>query len=460
MKRGVLLFTLSLLFAPVVVALDWGGSLSTTQILQSVEEGSDLTPFVNTQRLNMFLNTPLGERWRFEAQGAVLLNGNPALIAADLERFYLQRRLTPNQGELRSVTTRYGRQRVTDPGGLYVNQVVDGVSLILRYPQFELAMAGGYTGFINKEFGPASLTLRDSVDLSDASIVTGPSRLIGQVRGRLPQLVAGQNLSLAFTFQDDLRDPSSVVQPGTTPDQLNDRGQDPGGLLDTQYLQVVLDGSIPLGNTPGNLFYQGAYVLNTGRTLSLVEDGTVDGNRSFQYRPILAHMVQLEAQYFLPQFYRTAAGLSLSFSSGDTSYDGFVEGNTSSRSTMFTPISAGGSGLVFSLDSGNATIVELFYSMRPLAGQGDPVLDTLQVQASWLSFFRSSGSGAVSAGIIDSSTETGYLGSELDVAVRLRPLSDVGVGLSGGLFFANSNALAEGAPPVAGLIRLDGSISF
>ncbi len=460
MKHSIVLLLLGFFLTPSVTAVDWGGSLSTTSLLQSVEEGSDLTPFVNTQRLTMFLNTPLGARWRFEAQGAVLLNGNPQLIAADLERFYVQRRLAPNQGSLQSVTTRYGRQRLTDPAGVYLNQVVDGVALTLRYPRFTLAFAGGYTGLINKEFGSASLTLRDSLDLSDTSTVTGPSRLIGQARGQLPNVLLGQNLSFAFTFQEDLRDPSSVVQPGTTPDQVDAAGGELGGLLDTQYLQIALDGAIPLGEIPGNLFYQGTYVLNTGQTLSLISDETVDGNRSFQYRPILAHLVQMEAQYFLPQFYSTAAGVSLSYSTGDTSYESFVEGNTSSRSTMFTPISSGGSGLVFSLDSGNATIVELFYSMRPLQGRQMPLFDTMQVQASWLSFFRSAGTGAVSSGVIDSATERGYLGSEIDLAVRLRPLSDVGVGLSGGLFFANSEALADGAPQVSGLIRLDGSISF
>ncbi len=463
-KRSVcVLVFAALLVGPsaTLFALDWGGSVSGSATVRSVADGSDENAFTSTDRLEFFLNTPLGAQWTLEAQAAARLDLNPLLFAADVERLYLQRLRRPNQGTMSEFVTRWGRQRITDPGGLIVRQVVDGASFILRYPQLELAMAAGYTGFVNKEFTSAGMSLRDSNDAADSSVYFGPARLIGQARAQLRNLYAGQNVTVAFTFQDDLRDPQSVVQPGQTRTEvIDDQNLDFGGLLDTQYLQLILDGPIPKGDLPGSLFYQAAYVLNLGSTLSLVDDDAAQGGQSYQYKPILAHLAKAEVQYFLPSFLGTAAGLGVTFSSGDRTASGYTEGNTSTTATMFTPISAGGSGAVFGLDSGNATILELFYSIRPLQSHASTFLNTLQVQTSWYSFFRSAGEGPVSSPDIDTETSAAYLGSELDVAVRMRPFSDFGFGISGGMFFGNSDALVDGADTVDFLVRLDASLSF
>lgn len=451
----------ALMVATPAAAMDWGGSLSSSTTIRSVESGSDAEAFTNTERLEFFLNTPLGSRWSLEGQAAARLDANPLLFAADVERLYFQRVLRPGQGSLTEFVTRWGRQRITDPGGLVVRQVVDGASMILRYPRMELGFSAGYTGFVNKEFTSASMSLRDSGDATDSDVYFGPARLVAQGRAQMRNVVAGQNLTVAFTYQDDLRDPETVVRPGQTRSQvIDDDDLDFGGLLDTQYLQLLVDGPLPTGNLPGNLFYQAAYVLNTGSTLSLVADDAVQGGRSYQYQPILAHLVKLETQYFLPRVMGTAAGLSLTFSTGDSSYDGFTEGNTSGTATMFTPVTPGGAGTVFGLDSGNATIVEIFYSVRPLQQHASPFLNTMQVQAGWFSFFRSAGEGPVSSPSIDAERSAGYLGSEVDLAVRVRPFSDFGFGISGGVFFANKDVLVDGANAVDYLVRLDASLSF
>jgi hypothetical protein len=77
-----------------------------------------------------------------------------------------------------------------------------------------------------------------------------------------------------------------------------------------------------------------------------------------------------------------------------------------------------------------------------------------------LSFFRPSGEGAVSVSDVDAATSGAYLGTEVDVAVRLRPFSDLGVGVSAGFLFANEDVLVASADAFQYVVRLDASLSF
>ncbi|TVR75518.1 MAG: hypothetical protein EA427_00165 [Spirochaetaceae bacterium] len=443
-----------------VSALDWGGSLTTVNTVQTRPEGSDDPLFTNTERLTLYLNVPLGARYTLETQGAARLDANPLLLAADVERFYLQRTRNPQQGNLSEFVTRLGRLTIADPAGVVVRQTVDGAALVLRYPRAEVGMSAGYTGFINKEFTSATMTLRDSTDQEDDDIYFGPARVVGQGRVILRNLLAQQTLSTALTFQNDLRDPEKVAQAGDEQIELLQAGRELGGLLDTQYIQLMVDGPIPIGTMPGQLFHETAYVLNFGRTLSLVDDDTVPSGSSYQYKPIRGHLAKVSLNYFLPDLLGTYAGLGVMFSSGDSSYLSFTEGNRSDVSTMFTPMTPTASGVVFAANPGNITVLEVFYSLRPLENENSPFLNTLQTQVAWYSFFRSAGSGAVSSSDIDPASSATYIGSEVDLIARFRPYSDFGFGVSTGLFFANGSALAEGANDVDVLVRLDASLSF
>ncbi len=462
-RRSVLTVTLIVLLVvlPVVgvFALDWGGSLTTTSSIQSLPEDSDDNIFSNTERLTFYLNTALGTKYRLESQAAARFDADPLLFAADIERLYLERVRRPAQGNLNEFVTRAGRQTITDPSGMVVRQTVDGVTAIVRYPRIEVGLAAGYTGLVNKEFTGASMSLRDSLDAGDDDVYFGPARLVGQGRVTMSNLFAGQSVRLAFTFQEDLRDPDDVIQAGDDPGQL-DQDVDPGGLLDTQYIQLLLDGPIPVGGMPGQIFYQAGYILNLGRTLSLVEDDKSQSGESYQYKPIRAHLARLQLQYFLPSFLSTAAGLGVTFSSGDDGYSSFTEGNTGDVSTMFTPVTPGAAGTVFGLEYGNTTVIEVFYSMRPLERLHSPFLNTMQVQVAGYSFFRSVGEGPVSAPDVDPGTDESYLGTEVDLALRFRPFSDLGFGLSTGVFFANDDAMFDGTNSVDYLVRLDASLSF
>ncbi|MFW5828445.1 MAG: hypothetical protein ACOCU4_10145, partial [Alkalispirochaeta sp.] len=195
-------------------AVDWGGSLSTTNTVQSVAEGSDDEPFVNTERLVLYLTAPLGERWEFVSQAAATFDSEP-VFAVDAEKLYFrnaidftadsERRSVEQRGGLIQLATRLGRFSLADPTGRIMSDTVDGVNVRISGVSSEIEIGAGYGGFINKEFSQTSMSLQDSADAEDSDVYFGPPRLLGRGTVAFPELVAGQNLSLGFAFQQDLR---------------------------------------------------------------------------------------------------------------------------------------------------------------------------------------------------------------------------------------------------------------
>jgi len=442
------------------VAVDWGGSLSTTNTVQSVPDGSDDEPFVNTERLVLYLTAPLGDRWEFVSQAAASFNSEP-VFAVDAEKFYFrnaidftaetEQRTVEQRGGLIQLATRLGRFNLADPTGRIMSDTVDGANLRISGVSSEIEIGAGYTGLINKEFSQVGMSLQDSADAEDSDVYFAPPRLLGRGTVAFPELLAGQNLTVGFAFQQDLRDPDTVVQEGIT--QANT--DEVGGLIDTQYAVLKFDGPVP---GVGSLFYALSYVLNTGRTIGLLPDAD-GGDEAFQYKPILGHLVDGTVQYFLPAFYSSSASLGVVYSSGDSDYTSFTEGNSADNATMFTPVTPAGRGAVFGLQSGNSTVGEISYSMKPFS-TSEGILNSLQTRAVLYSFFRSAGSGAVSVSDVDATTDGAYLGSEVDLDIRWRPFSDLGLGLTTGFLLANEDVLVEGSNSFDYRVRLSASLSF
>ena len=461
-RRNIFLLLVgTLLLLPVGAAtgLDWGGSFTTNDSFQSVAENSDDDVFEGTQKLVLYLTTPLGSKWEFVGQVGAFLDQEPT-FAADFEKFYFQRNrvFTPEQDQPRGLvgmTSRFGRFLITEPTGLVMSHPVDGMAAVLNYTNFELYAGAGYTGFMNKEFSGVSLGLADSIDDEDDDIYFGPPRLLGLLRVSLPDIILGQNVAVALAIQEDLRNPDDVIEQDQEELDAAANGL-VGGLVDTQYGILALDG--PAG-IPG-LFYNAAYVLNTGRTLSLVEDDNADSGESYQYEPFRAHLVDVGVQYYLPRFFSSAVTAGVTFTTGDTDYSKFVEGNTKGDANQFTAVTPGSKGLVFGLEPGNSTTTEVSYSMKPLEGSPVAVLTSLQTELTYYGFFRSAGKGFVSATDVDEKSSGSYLGSEVDLAVRLRPFSDFGVGISGGMFFANDAVMVDDTNSMDWIVRLTASLSF
>ena len=231
--------------------------------------------------------------------------------------------------------------------------------------------------------------------------------------------------------------------------------QDPsrGGLVDTQYESLGLR-----GNITGDLFYNGFFALNTGRTLSYVSEGTAQG--SYRYTPILAGAGGLGLTLYAEKVLGSVAGLRVLLSSGDSWVErtSVNEGSLSATPGLFLPVTGRPQSAVFAPTLGNIAFVEASYSIRPFAAAGSDLLAMLQIGATGLVFIRPV-AGPVSVTLPNAASTSAYLGSEFDLSVAFRPFSDLGFNVSAGLFLPNSVA---GGPFEGGLPwwRVDVSASL
>ena len=120
MKRTTALFMVCGLFMSAAVAsvsaFDWGGSLTQSNTIRTVSEGSDNDVLLNNTALSLYLNTGVGRYSELVAQVGARFSADP-LFAADIERLEL-RRTQPLVG-LQPVlfASRMGRFNLTDPSG-------------------------------------------------------------------------------------------------------------------------------------------------------------------------------------------------------------------------------------------------------------------------------------------------------------------------------------------------------
>lgn len=448
--RRIVLFTVILLFlSTAAFAFDWGGSISNSSEYRSQDDISDEDPFFQSNSLSLYLTTPIGERTDFAAEGAYTFTTERAFLL-DLRRLHMTRTVEPESGP-RQFATRLGRFTAADPTGQVLRHTVDGVRLGFIYPALELELTAGYTGLLFAPTASVSLSKLDQADDEDDDLLA-PSRLVGEISATMSELFLGQTVAVALLFQEDLRDPDSeeLIQPGVdTADPTR------GGLLDTQYGVLSLNGPVAT-----NLFYRLYGVANTGRTLSFVEDEESETGEVYEYKPFLAGLFGLRLDYFMPQILGSRASLFGRLGTGDTDYSSYAEGNSADKATQFTPITAAPAGAVFAVEPGNSAHIGVSYSVRPFTAASSGWLQRLQGELSGYSFFRTAGEGVTSVSAIDSGSSESYLGSEVDFSVRARPYSDFGIGLTTGLFVANSSALVDGANETDFIVRLDASLSF
>lgn len=447
-QRLSTLAAIFLLASGSLAAFDWGGSLVQSNTLKSVPPGAQESGFLNNTTLSGYLSAKLGSYSEVVLGASAKLGANP-FFSADIEQAVL-RRSQPLQGIGPVLfAARLGRFMVSDPSGYVVSTTIDGGEFDLRYRNFSLLLGAGYTGLVTKGYSGAGMSRLDNNDAANSRVLFGPARMVGQARLSIPNVAAGHGLTVAMFFQEDLRDPATTVRVGTA-----ERTASSGGLLDTQYL--ILRGTGPV---IADMYYSAAYVLNTGRTLSYVPDTRSATGSSYQYQPILAHLVRLQLDYFYTSFLDSVFGFGVTFGSGDPDYTTFTEGNAAGNATMYTPITPYPAGTVFALQPGNTTTIEVSYALRPFMGLNVPVIDKSQTEASLLVFMRNA-AGPVSAQDVAATFDGNYLGSEIDFAWRFRPLSDVGFGISGGLFIGNPAALSAQANAVDFVLRVEASLSF
>ena len=249
-------------------------------------------------------------------------------------------------------------------------------------------------------------------DIADTAVdptpLFGPlasSRLIEGLTFSFPELFAQQTLILSGIFQQDLRSTSDLTTDGNT--------------ITTFYAGFGLMGPLP---GVKSMFYNIYGYGNSGWYGSNI---------------ILAYLAGCSLNYFIPTFLSSRLALDFMYSSGDADNSDFYEGNTAGYSQMFVPITPAPAGMIFTAQQSNLFYVSGTYSMKPFTGSDIPALVNTLLMLKPTGFFRST-TGAISTGGVQSGATGLYLGTEIDLIIMARFLSDVGFSINGGVFLPST----------------------
>lgn len=453
MKRvvgTVVLLLLTLGAIGTVAAVDFGGSLDnkTGVYWDSLSTAIKLD---QQDTLTAWISAPVGSVSKFYAQGSYQFTLDRYYLF-DIDLLYLDTTLTNIPKGPARLDIMAGRFVGTDITGYVLNHRMDGARLDFGYPGADLSLTVGYTGLLLKPNSTVIMSHLDTVNEGLSSVVLGSPRLVGSLSLTFPQLFAFQTLGLDLVYQKDLHQGDQVVKAGETTLDPNR-----GGLLDTQYIGLQIGGPM----TP-TFFYNAFGYLNIGSTLSFVSDSTSPSGSSYEYRPVLAYAAGLKFDLY-PSFMRSHFGLEGFFSSGDSDATAYNEGNTNGTSTTFVPISQDTNyAIVYAPQLGNLMRAGVNFSIKPFSTSSSDWLRTFQAEVKAFGFFRPVTTQNVSAGGAVPGVGGPYIGSEVDAYLRVRPYSDFGLELSGGVFLPNAGS---GQPfpagePVSFRTALNGVITF
>lgn len=421
----VFLLTASVLFA------EWSGSLDQSLGVKK----TDSTSFPTSTTLNFGADGFLGSRYSWGIALSTSLNpdydtGDSGIPEPFFEMFnpetafitgsmFRKGNIDPDR-----LTMTVGRFPISDISTMVVNTPADGISFSMGYPNLSYTFTLGYTGLV---WQSASSILMSNTDVNLSEQVDelfGSPRLIGLAGVRLPTLF-NQNIVLNVVFQEDMwsEDKAGFVEEGATSIQPGG-----GGPLDTHYYELGVNGPVV-----GQVYHSSFFVMNRGRMFSLLDsdDENIDG--VYEFSSISAFLFGTSVRYYMPQFYFSNVAFRFFFSSGDSDFASYYEGNSSGTADQFIPITPTTLGAVFSPKLGNVGMAEIQYSIKPLSGSSNWALSTLQTLARLLVFFRPT-TGPLSESGINTGDGGNLVGTELDLTANITPFSDLAVSATWGTF--------------------------
>ncbi len=440
-RRITALLALALIATASAFAFDWGGYLDNTTGLASAPVGAanaDGEPvsvvLVQSTTLALFADVALGN-WDLEAQGSYTFT--PAVpLLFDLDMATIGTDVIASGAGATTFGFSAGRDRYRDSVGYLLNHPLDGIKFNVNQARSAFRFGVGTTALLQRPSNRIVLGTLDILDQAEGTQIFASPRLIATFDYRILEAIAGQHLSVAATINEDLRPQDQLTAPRT-------EVEDPraGGLVDTQYVSLSLNGAI----SP-NLFQSFYYTLNTGSRLEFIETQQSGTGSWYQYQSFVGHMAGLELTYFLPTVLNSRARLFGQFSTGDTSWAG-----------AFVPLSPSTYSDVFTLQPGNSAHLGVSYSLRPLSVID---LDILQTELRAVTYFRTSGTGEVSEPSVDPTSDGAYVGSDINLILTAVPLSDLRVVLKSGLFVPNSAVMSSDNENVDFQVTLQAVLRF
>jgi hypothetical protein len=414
MKR-LLGFVLSALLVPAALvaegfSLDLDSSASTSR-----KDVDDTTVY---EELAPAFDFALGSSANFAGKGYVKFaysssDGTPAFSYSLQELRLKVVRQKPALG-MKSFSYEIGRREFADPSSYILDSPADGLAFSFAYPWAELAFRSGYTGFTSVDDSTIEMSLADS-RLEHSDNFASP-RFLVQADLAFPSFF-GQGLTFSFLSQDDLTSSSELLKKGDTSPDV-----EKGGRVDTQYFELMAEGTIA-----STVSYGAFFVYGTGRTLAWLDT-------SYDWSTISSYFAGFRASAPLPlPIDGSTLGLRFLFASGDKDASSGFEGAVASTFHRFTPVTQATLAQAFSPALSNLVVGELDYSASPRLGAL-----RFDGQASLLGFFRPTAGPITGVSGIDPDSSSAYLGSEADLSLGYRILSDVGLSLSAGVFVPGS----------------------
>jgi hypothetical protein len=438
-KLIILIIVFTLNFTNVF-SIDFGGTLDNKT---SLNWEDDLTVGEKI-KLSMWFTSQFNENLNFFTKGNYTFSKEGTNHTGDLDRLYLEGEYPLYNFGSSLLRFSAGRFQFSDFTDNVINHKLDGLSFSLEFPIMKVTLSAGYSGLLFDHSNNISMTKSDDTDKADEDTIIGSTRrIIEGAEFYFPQLFLKQSLNLSFWFQQDLRNDNLLSAGETVEDSST------GGIMNTQYMGAGISGGFA-----SKFYYDGFFFLGTGKTLSYI-----DGE--YEEATMLSFLAGGGLRIYLKEALYSFINVKLVYSSGDSDSDTyFREGNTGDNATMFVPISRTSTGLIFSPELGNILYVKAGYSIKPFSKMDSRIMENLQTAVNGTAFFRSS-TGQISESGLNTGSSSLYLGTEIDIIINFRPLSDLGAALSVGLFFpssGSSGALADSENQT--LVKFDLSYSF
>jgi hypothetical protein len=424
-KVFVLCLFLVILPGSTLFCIDFGGYFDNTTLFSTNQD----TGFYQILRLSLWLSGNLGKGWSFSSMGHYIFEMDyPYLVDIDELVFKGKWPFKENGPSLFSVSM--GRFRFSEFSHLVLDHPADGFQLDFSYPSAVITFGLGYTGLLSKYSTTITLSKADTNDQDNQDVLLGTPRLLGILQCHLPEIFNGQDLYLSALFQKDLQQEDNIIEEGTEEYSL---AENKGGYYDTIFAGAGLSGAVT-----SSVYYNVFSYLQTGRTLSYLEDsGAVTGS-SYQYKPVLGYLGGAGIQYYSADISYSTFGLSFVYATGDADSISCIEGNTDGWSFLFTPVSQQEERVIFNPKLSNIFYIKGNYTVKPFAMLGRGLPEELLLILDGTGFFRAT-TGAISDQQgLNPDSDSLYLGTEIDFIINFRPFSDLGARLSTGYFIPNN----------------------
>ncbi len=405
-KRTIIFLLLIRVTVMGISAADFGLTTDATSSLPYTS-GTDIdwTGLTYTVKSALWANGRLSDELTGEVQGGFTITESRVFLL-ELDQLQLAGSFILPGSPAGALSFKAGRISFSEFSGKVFVHTGDGISFEYGLPGMSMSAFGAYTGLLQ---GPSSTILMNNSDVAAQAVTPLPlwgplssPRIVEGVSFTFPELFAQQTLILTGIFQQDMRPVDEFV----TGDSA----------INTFYAGFGLMGPI---QPVASLFYSIYGYGNTGW---------------YGSNTILSYIAGGGINYLMPKFLSSRFALEFTYSSGDADQSVFYEGNTAGYSNSFIPITPAPAGLVFTAQQTNLFYLSCGYSIKPFSMTGSAALQNTVVLLKGIGFFRST-TGAISTGGVKTG-ETGlYLGTEADLSIMARFLSDLGFSLSGGVFF-------------------------